>query len=160
MKRTTEKSDIENLQNEKDKLENLFDKKPTSSNPQLAPTPQQQQEQLLSQNQKVAITNIRKCHTAWDGAKRDFEAATLASQAHPNTRGGRVEQDLAKIVSECAGCDAKLLAFEARVKTGGQLSEADIKEAAAVCTELSEGVKTGHKKAAGLRSMMKILGVE
>ena len=52
--------------------------------------------------------------------------------------------------------DEELLQFERQLKLTGVLSDKDIAASAKVATSLSDGIKDGRKKAAGLQSLFNL----
>ena len=75
------------------------------------------------------------------------------AEDHPNTKGCKVSADLQDLVKTHTSVDEELLQFERQLKLAGVLSAEDIAASAKLATSLSEGVKAGKKKAAGLQSL-------
>ena len=75
------------------------------------------------------------------------------AENHPNTRGCKVSADLQDLVKNYTSVDEELLQFERQFKLTGVLSAEDISKSANIATALSEGIKAGKKKCAGLQSL-------
>ena len=45
---------------------------------------------------KAAVSNVRRAHSAWDKARRDWHSMVQQGQAHDNARGCKFESDLTK----------------------------------------------------------------
>ena len=75
------------------------------------------------------------------------------AEDHPNTKGCKVSADLKELVQTLTSVDEDLLMFERQLKLSGVLSAEDITASANIATSLSEGIKAGKKKAAGLQSL-------
>ena len=54
----------------------------------------------VSEQDKVAVANIRKAHSAWDRSRRDFEALVSKSAGHANTKGCKFELDLQALIPQ------------------------------------------------------------
>ena len=73
---------------------------------------------------------------------------------HPNTKGCKVTADLTELVKTYTSVDEELLQFERQLKLAGVLSAEDIAASANIATALSDGIKAGKKKAAGLQTLL------
>ena len=78
------------------------------------------------------------------------------AEDHPNTKGCKVSTDLSELVKTYTQVDEELLQFERQLKLTSLLSADDIAASANLATSLSDGIKAGKKKAAGLQSMWSI----
>jgi hypothetical protein len=54
----------------------------------------------ISEQDKVAVANIREAHSAWDRSRRDFEALVSKSAGHANTKGCKFELDLQALIPQ------------------------------------------------------------
>jgi len=54
----------------------------------------------IPEQDKVAVANIRKAHTAWDRNRREFSALISKSSSHANTKGCKFELDLQALVPQ------------------------------------------------------------
>ena len=78
------------------------------------------------------------------------------AEDHPNTKGCKVTADLTELVKTYTSVDEELLQFERQLKLTGVLSAEDIAASVKVATSLSDGIKDGRKKAAGLQSLFNL----
>ena len=104
---------------------------------------------------KAANGHISKAHSAFDSAKRDFNAVLAQARAHRNTRGTQVIQDLEALVQLSEKHDAKLIRTEANIKTGSTITRAVVLQCASAAIALGTLLKDGRKKSAALRTIMK-----
>jgi hypothetical protein len=105
---------------------------------------------------KVAVAGIRKAHSAWDRACRDFLALVQRSADHPNTTGCKFQGDLQKIADEGSLIDKALVELEANFLKHGTLSDDDIKKGADEASQVQKKIKEGNKKAAALKPWFKL----
>ena len=152
--RTVSKEEMEDPAKEKEDFDKAWRSKAEAQEAGHSSTDPKQDH--IMQNQKVAITNIKKCHAAWDTSRRDFEAVIQLSKDHMNTQNCKVQLDLSSIVTQCTDQDQKLLEWECKVKQGGQMNNQDIMDSAGICNNMSEQMKLARRKAQGLRSMFKM----
>ena len=75
------------------------------------------------------------------------------AERHPNTKGCKVSADLTELLKDYTSVDEELLQFERQFKLTALLSAEDITASANLATSLSEGIKAGKKKSAGLQSL-------
>jgi hypothetical protein len=54
----------------------------------------------VSEQDKVAVANIRKAHSAWDRSRREFSALVSKSASHANTKGCKFELDLQALIPQ------------------------------------------------------------
>ena len=110
----------------------------------------------LDATTKTAVTNLRKCHTAWDKCKREWDATVASSKINQNTEGCKPERDLEKMVADGSAEDMKIQKLEQHVLQGERFSQDQIQESAELCTKLTDFMKSGNKKAVGLKFLMKM----
>jgi len=54
----------------------------------------------VSEQDKVALANIRKAHSAWDRSSREFSALVGKSAGHANTKGCKFQLDLQALIPQ------------------------------------------------------------
>jgi hypothetical protein len=109
-----------------------------------------------TEQEKVAVANIRKGHNAWDRSMREFSALVAKSASHVNTKGCKFELDLKALILRGKKDDEVLQKLEQKFMLGDSLKHDDLKLAASTCTTIADLIKTGNKKAQGLKSWFKI----
>ena len=75
---------------------------------------------------KVAIQSLRKCHSLWDRANRDWQGVIKKSEACPNTQGTKIESDIEALISTASAVDGDAMALETQYLTAGVLTDAQI----------------------------------
>ena len=141
--------DLEDFDKDWGKQETQDNQNPTSKQSK----DKQEPSDNLDTASKVATSNIKKAHQAWDAAKRDFDAVVSQSKLHPNTMQCKVVSDLSELVARGQAFDTKILLIESKAKMGERLSSDEITGSADMAKHLNEVIKTGKKKAQGLRTM-------
>ena len=102
------------------------------------------------------ITNLRKSHSLWDRAKREWQGVIRKSAQCENTKGTKIETDLRNLVTTCDEVDASCMGVENTCLASGSLSDGQIAEAAVFSASLVEAMKDGSKKASALKPLFKV----
>ena len=100
---------------------------------------------------KVAIQALRKCHSGWDKAKRDWQGALKQSQDCDNTQGTKIEADLKELISTRSEIDEKAMGVETLYFIKGVLTDADIVRGSELIGPLAGFLNTGAQKASALK---------
>ena len=105
---------------------------------------------------KVAIASVRKAHSMWDKARREFVGLVSKSEKHPNTKGSAFERDLATFIAEGGKLDTEMMELETHFLEAGDLSDHHVKEGARLSTALHSLIKEGQKRASALKPWFKV----
>ena len=105
---------------------------------------------------KIAVQAIRKWHSAWDRAHREYGALVARSADHPNTTGCKFERDLKDLCTEGEQLDKCLVALEEKYLRGVQFSNQELATGAETTAAMQAKIKEGGKKAAALRPWFKL----
>jgi len=109
-----------------------------------------------TERDKVAIGNLRKTHSAWDRARREYTALVAKSKDHQNTSGCKLETDLGDAVTTGTNLDSKLLTYETKFLEGKAFTDAEIGSIAATVGQLVDIMKTNNKRAAAMKPWFKL----
>lgn len=120
------------------------------------PLPRGENKPDLDPKVKAVVAGIRKAHSAWDKACREFEALVRKSSEHPNTKGCKFEKDLKELVTKGQDMDKVLVGLEQTFLTSQKLDDEQIKQATEQAATLHSKIKEGNKKAAALRPWFKL----
>ena len=82
----------------------------------------------------------------------------LSSKGNDNSKGCKIETDLAALKGTLSANDTELLAFEKKCvsSNGSSITGREIQYAAALSKDIDDAIKNGRKKAAALRSLWKL----
>ena len=105
---------------------------------------------------KVAITQIKKAHSAWDRDRRDLAIIVEKSKGNDNTCGCRVQKQLEESLENGNALDEELLDCERSTKHGHVLSTKEILRSSEAAKELAELIKNAKKKGAALKGMFSV----
>ena len=131
----------------------------TPSNIKTNPEVQQhkdQHEEELNKRDQLAIATMRKCHSSFDKAKREFQAMIQKSMSHANTEGCKFEKDLQGIIEKGQVLDETLLQMETKHLSHALLSNEELSEGAQACEALTALIKAGQSRASAIRGMRKV----
>ena len=110
-----------------------------------------------SERDKLTIQQLRKTHSAWDRAKREYQGLVQKSKGCKNTNGCAFEVALQEAMVEGAEVDAKLMAYETQYLGGTPFTEDNVAKLKELSNELVENIiKVNNKKAAALKICFKV----
>ena len=110
----------------------------------------------VPERDKTLIANIRKVHSMWDKAARDWRGCLARSATNDNTKGCKFEVDLTANQTTGAEMDAKICDLELKFNKGHIMSDADIDAGTQTSTKLVELIKAGNKKSAEIQRWWKM----
>ena len=95
----------------------------------------------MPERDKVAVANLRRTHSLWDRARRDYNALVAKSEANENTQGCKFERDLKSIVQQGGPIDQNIQALESKYLCGKDFSDEEIKMGADMANSLVTFIK-------------------
>jgi hypothetical protein len=105
---------------------------------------------------RTAIHHVRKTHSAFDRARRNWSAVLAKSKENVNTKGCKFEQDLEASLGNGKCLDAKLMEIERIFMTDGKLANMNITAAADISNKLVNEIKFAGKRVAALQNCFKV----
>ena len=100
---------------------------------------------------KVVEQHVRKVHNAWDKTKREFQATIDRSKNHVNTKGNKLEVELAKYIEEADQYDSQLVALEQKFLSNQRFSDDEVNSMGKLSTDVKELIKKGSKIAQAIK---------
>jgi len=109
-----------------------------------------------SERDKNTIAQLRKTHSLWDRAKREYQGLVSKSKGNPNTRGTAFEVALEAAINQGSQADSTLMGYETQYLGGRAFTDEDVSNLMALTNELVDLIKTSNKKATALRPWFKV----
>ena len=103
---------------------------------------------------KAAIVPLRKSHSMFDKAKREWDGVLERSSRSDVTRGSKFELDLKEIKSEAEALDDANLTIENKFLGGTSLSDTDLRSAGQNTSALVALIRSGNKKTTMIRGWL------
>jgi hypothetical protein len=127
-----------------------------SKKAEAAQGPQEPQPNANEQRDKEALTNVRKAHSAWDRARRDYMSVVSKSKQNESTKETKTEKDLETLIAAGNAADENICTLEVQFMGCKSFTTDDIADVVRLSQELHGLIKTGNKKAQGLRTWFNI----
>ena len=124
----------------------------SSSRTSTQPPPPHPGQQQVSEPVKMCLSSIRKAHSGFDVAIRQWSGTVDRSREHPNTSGTKFEKDLMDFTEAANKIDLDMMGAERNFMVTGALTASEIRAAASKSVELSDLVKSGNKRMNALKS--------
>ena len=110
----------------------------------------------ISQQDKVAIENMKKTHSEWDRKRREYKGTLTASSLNPNTRDTKFHTDLQQYVADGTAIDDNILEYETKFKINQQFTTQDLRDLAARCTDLVAKIKKANELQNALKMWLNV----
>ena len=112
----------------------------------------EKKEKENKERDKITVQNLRKAHSMFERARREWQATVSQSAANQNTTGSKVELDLDTCIIEAGKTDECMMSVERKFLQGTSLVDSDIRNAAEMTTKLLEQIKGANKKQGALKA--------